>query len=223
MSARLSSAPAKKLQRQAGMVLLICLIFLTALTLLGLSASADAVLQKKLAANLQEAERARQAALSSLSWAEQWLLELDGLAPDSCTEPCNGLHIHTPGNLPPNPEFESLSWWLDHGHEAGIDPSSGNRITTVSAGSIDPAAWIIEAIHSNPPAEDGSTDLQVWYRILARGSGRTSAAVSVVEGILVRSWPSSDSTDLTDTSASNTCPGSGASAKCGRVSWRELR
>ena len=205
------------------MVLLICLIFLTALTLLGLSASADAILQKKLAANLQETERARQAALSTLSWAEHWLLELDGLAPDSCTEPCDGFHIHGPGNLPPNPEFENLSWWLDHGHEAGIDLINGNRITTVSAGSIDPPVWIIEAIHSNPPAEDGSTELQVWYRIIARGSGRTNAAVSVVESTLVRSWSSNDSTGSTDTSGANTCPGSGKSAKCGRVSWRELR
>ena len=43
---------------QSGMVLLLCLIFLTALTLLGLSASTDTVLQNQLAANLQETERA---------------------------------------------------------------------------------------------------------------------------------------------------------------------
>lgn len=223
MNDHLLTAPPKTRQHQTGMVLLICLIFLTALTLLGLSASADAILQKKLAANLQETERARQAALSTLSWAEHWLLELGGLAPDSCTEPCDGFHIHGPGDVPPNPEFESLSWWLDHGHEAGIDLVNGNRITTVSAGSIDPAVWIIEAVHSNPPAEDGSADLQVWYRILARGSGHTNAAVSVVESTLVRSWSSNAGTDLTDTSATNTCPGSGEPAKCGRVSWRELR
>lgn len=223
MRTRLLTAPPEILQRQTGMALLICLIFLTALTLLGLSASADAILQKKLAANLQETERARQAALSTLSWAENWLLEQNGLAPDSCTEPCDGIHIHTQGDLPPKPEFESLSWWLDHGHEAGIDPVNGNRITTVSAGSIDPPVWIIETIHSSSASEDGSTDLQIWYRILARGSGRTDAAVSVVESTLVRSWSSVDSSVLTDTSTGNTCPGSGESAKCGRVSWRELR
>lgn len=220
MSARVCSRPAKKPARQLGMALLICLIFLTALTLLGLSASADAILQKKLAANLQETERSRQAALSTLSWVEHWLLEFDGLAPSSCTEPCEGFHLHGPGNLPPRPEFENLSWWLDHGHEAGIDPLNGNRITAVSAGSIYPPAWIIETIHSIPASEDGSTQLQVWYRILARGSGRTNAAVSVMESTLVRSWPSTASTD---TPGANTCPGSGESAKCGRVSWRELR
>ncbi len=223
MSVRLLTAPAKKLERQTGMALLICLIFLTALTLLGLSSSADAILQKKLAANLQETERARQAALSTLSWVEHWLLEFDGFAPDSCTEPCDGFHIHIAGDLPLNPEFENLSWWLIHGHEAGIDPVNGNRITTVSAGSIDPPVWIIEAIHTSPASEESSTDLQVWYRILARGSGRTKAAVSVVESTLVRSWSTNDSTESTDTSSADTCPGSGKSAKCGRVSWRELR
>ena len=223
MSARPIIVPPKSLKRQAGMALLICLIFLTALTLLGLSASADAILQKKLAANLQETERARQSALSTLSWAEHWLLEQDGIAPDSCTEPCSGFHIHGPGDLPPKPEFEDLSWWLDHGHEAGVNPVNGDRITTVSAGSIDPPLWTIEAIHSSPASEDGSTKLQTWYRLLARGSGRTNAAVSVIESTLVRSWPSNDDIDSTDTPGANTCPGSGESAKCGRVSWRELR
>ena len=223
MIARLITEPPRTLQHQTGMALLICLIFLTALTLLGISASADAILQKKLAANLQEAERAKQAALSALSWAEHWLLEQDGLAPVSCTETCEGFHVHGPGDLPPKPEFKNLDWWLGHGHEAGINPVNGDRITTVSAGSIDPSLWIIEIIHSSPASEDGSTHLQIWYRLLARGSGRTNAAVSVIESTLVRSWPSNDGTGSIDTPGANTCPGSGKSAKCGRVSWRKLR
>ncbi len=203
---------------QTGMVLLLCLIFLTSLTLLGLSASADTILQNKLSANLQETERAKQSALSALSWAEHWLLELDGPAPAICSEPCEGLYIHPRGDLPPHPEFENFSWWMDQGHEAGIDPLTGNRITTITAGSINPPVWIIEAVHSIPPAENGTGQLQVWYRILARGSGRTDAAVSVIESTVVRSWSSIDNADM-----SGTCPGSEAEAKCGRLAWRELR
>jgi Tfp pilus assembly protein PilX len=200
---------------QNGMALLLCLIFLTALTLLGLSASADTVLQNRLAANLQETERAKQSALAALSWAEHWLLELEGPAPEICTEPCDSLYIHLPGDLPPHPEFESLSWWMDQGHEAGIDPLSGNRIATISSGSIHTPVWIIEAIHTIPPSEDPARPLQVWYRLLARGNGRTSASVSVIESILVRSWPATETT--------GTCPSSGPAESCGRFSWRELR
>ena len=208
---------------QKGMALVMCLIFLTALTLVGLSASADTVLQNKLAANLQETERARQSALAALLWAEHWLLELDGPVPESCTEPCDGLYVHTPGDLPPHPEFKSLSWWMEQGHEAGIDPLSGNRLATITSGSIHAPVWVIEAVHAIPPSENPATDLQVWYRILVRGSGRTNAGVSVIESTVVRSWPSIDSPELPDTESTETCPGSGPEEKCGRLSWRELR
>jgi len=208
---------------QNGVVLLFCLIFLTALTLLGLSASADTILQNKLAANLQDAERAKQSALSTLSWAEQWLLSLPGPAPENCIQACDGLYLHAPGELPSHPEFENLSWWTDHGHEAGVNPLSGDRITTITRGSIDTPVWIIEAAHAIPPSENGTTDLQVWYRILARGSGRSSAAVSVIESTLVRSWSSIESAQLPGTGTSGTCLGSEPEALCGRLSWRELR
>jgi Tfp pilus assembly protein PilX len=211
------------LNTQTGMVLLLCLIFLTALTLLGLSASADTILQNKLAANLQETERAKQSAFVALSWAERWLLELDGPAPENCSEPCDGLFLHAAGSLPPHPEFEDLSWWMGQGHEAGIDPLTGNRITTITAGSIDPPAWVIEAAHTIPSVENGTTDLQVWYRILARGSGQTNTAVSVIESTVVRSWSAIDSTEPPATATTGLCPGSEPTAKCGRTAWRELR
>lgn len=212
-----------RVHKQTGMVLLFCLIFLTALTLLGLSASADTVLQNKLAANLQESEHAKQSALATLSWAEHWLLELDGPAPESCDEACDGLYVHARGDLPPHPEFESLSWWMDHGQEAGIDPLTGHRITNISADSFNRPVWVIEAVHAIPPAENGTDDLQVWYRILARGTGQTSTGISVIESMIVRSWTTNRSTVLTETGTSGRCPGSDPTAKCQRVSWRELR
>jgi len=191
------------------MVLLLCLIFLTALTLLGLSASAEAILQNQLAANLQETQRARQSALAALTWAEQWLLGLDESAPEICDTACGGLKVHSKGTLSANPESEDLSWWVDQGQEAGINPLTGARIARIAASSIEPPMWIIEVIHELPPTENEATDLEVWYRILARGSGRTVASVSVVESIVVRSWASTESAEPT--------------AKRGRVAWRELR
>jgi len=207
----------------SGMVLLLCLIFLMALTLLGLAASSDAILQNKLTSNLQEAERARQSALLGLSWAEQWLLELDSPAPGSCSAPCDGLYLHTAGDLPTHPQHESFSWWMSQGHEAGIDPLTGNRVATIASGSIKPPVWIIEVLHSIPPTAEDSPDLQVWYRILVRGSGRTDNTVSVVESIVVRSWPLVEDAEFSGTGISGTCPGSGIPAVCGRFSWRVLR
>lgn len=223
MNTFLSSSPRYRLKPQAGMVLLLCLIFLTALTLLGLSASAEAILQNQLAANLQETERAKQSALSAQSWAEDWLLGLEDTAPETCSTTCDGLKVHAQGSLPLNPEFKDLSWWLNQGHEAGIDPLTGNLISEIASSSFSPPVWIIEAIHEISPAESGATDLQVWYRILARGSGRTDAGISVVESIIVRSWASIESTESTETGLAGICPGTEPGAICGRVSWRELR
>lgn len=218
-----SPAPiATKPTAQTGMVLLLCLIFLTALTLLGLTASADAILQNKLSANLQEAERARQSALTALSWAESWVLGLDNTAPEICTDPCSSVRIHAQGTMPVHPEYENLSWWLQYGHEAGVDPITGTRTAPVTNDNIDPPIWVIELAHTLPPAEDGSTDLQTWYRILARGSGPSNTVVSVVESTIVRSWPSPDDTETT-TRPSGLCPGADPVSTCGRLGWRELR
>lgn len=208
---------------QGGMVLLLCLIFLTALTLLGLSAAADTVLQHKLATNLQESEQARQSASAALSWAETWLLELEGPAPKDCTEPCEGSCVHTAGSLLPHPEYESLSWWRTHGHEAGVDPLTGNHVATITVSSFNAPLWIIEKLHEIPGIESDATDLQVWYRILARGNGRTETGVSVVESTVIRSWASIDDASGPAPETTEPCPGTEPTTDCGRVSWRELR
>ena len=207
---------------QCGMVLLMCLLFLMALTLLGLAASADAILQSKLAANLQEAERAKQSALLALSWAENWLLKLNGPALDVCQQPCSGLYLHAEEDLPSNPEFESFDWWMANGHEAGVDPITGERVATIAADSVNPPAWVIARARSISPAESGSPDLQVWYRILARGSGRTQTAVSVVESVIVRPWPAGAGSEPPSSGETSVCQGSETVTPCGRFAWREL-
>lgn len=205
------------------MVLLLCLIFLMSLTLLGLAASSDTILQNKLAGNLQESERAKQSALLTLTWAEQWLLSLDGVPPDICIAPCEGLKLHAAGGLPTHPEFESFSWWMDQGHEAGINPLNGDRIATISTDSFNPPAWIIEAARIIPPTVGANPNLQVWYRILARGSGQTDTAVSVIESTVVRSWLPVEVNETPDSDTALSCYRLEMPIKCGRFSWRELR
>lgn len=205
------------------MVLLLCLIFLTALTLLGLSVSADTLLQTRLSANLQETERTRQAAMTTLTWAEDWLLGLEGSAPAHCTSTCDGLYLHPEGNLPPHPEQKSSSWWADNGHEAGINPLNGERMQEISGDGPHPPAWIIEAVHSVPVEKNGSGYAKQWYRILARASGGTTSVVSVVESTVVRSWLAGSTPGNGENEVSKTCPGQGSANECRRVSWRKLR
>lgn len=202
---------------QSGMVLLLCLIFLTALTLLGLSASADAVLQHQLSANLQETERAKQSAQAAIGWAEDWLFELDSPPPQSCNAFCEGVLIHTSGSLPRNPEFESLSWWTQTAHEAWVDPLTGERLATAVTDRISAPLWMIESLHETSPDAGIS---QTWYRILVRGAGRTEAAVSVIEAVVTKRWSLPGDTE---TAPADPCAEPGPGANCGRMAWRELR
>lgn len=193
---------------QSGMVLLFCLMFLTALTILGLSASADTILQHQLATNLQQTELAKQTARTTLHWAEQWLDEIQGPAPETCSTACEGFTVHPLGRLTPHPEFANLNWWQSHGYEAGVDPLTGERLASIGISTIHPPLWIIEVIHDLPTGGESANPDLVWYRIVARGSGETDRAVSVVESIVAKSWSVDDEQNKQIT---------------GRVSWRELR
>jgi len=204
-----------------GMVLLLCLLFLLVLSLLGLSASAETVLQGKLSANLQDSERAKQSASLASSWAGHWLLSLEGPAPEFCTASCDGLILHAPGGLPPSPETESVDWWMANGQEAGVDPITGERLQTIGGDSAYAPVWIIQTVKTITPAESGEPDLQIWYRILARGAGHSETAVSVVESLVVRSWPVAPD-DGSFSIADGICPGSTPTAICGRFAWREI-
>jgi len=204
-------------------VLLLCLLFLTALTLLGLSASAETVMQDTLASNLQETQRARQSALATQLWAEQWLLGLGGTELLSCTHPCHGLFIHAAGSLPVRPEVEDLSWWTANGHEAGVDPLTGQRLATLATDGFSPPMWVIERVHHTAAAESGAADDQAWYRILARGSGQTLTGVSVVESIVARPWLPTGTPDPANDTQQGRCPGFDPGVPCQRIAWRSLR
>jgi Tfp pilus assembly protein PilX len=204
-------------------VLLFCLLFLAALTMLGLSASAETVMQDMLSGNLQETQRARQSATAAQAWAEQWLFGLSGAEPLSCAQPCQGLLIHTAGTLPAHPETGELSWWMANGHEAGIDPLTGQRVVMLSTQSNDPPLWVIERVQTVHAAENGATDDQVWYRILARGSGQTGSGISVVESIVTRPWIPAGTPEPAHVLLQDRCPGFNPGVPCHRVAWRSLR
>ena len=202
------------------MALLLCLLFLTALTLLGLSAASETVMQDRLADNLQETGQARQSALAAQDWAEDWLLGHFEVAPLPCVQPCEGPQIHASGTLPGRPETENLAWWLANGMEAGIDPVSGERLATLSIDSATPPVWIVESLHEERLVSASGDETQAWYRILARGNGHAGRGVAVVESIVTRPWRPARTIDAV---TQEPCPGFDSSYRCERVAWRTLR
>ena len=195
------------------MVLLLCMIFLTAMMLLGLSASADTILQQQLAANLQKAEQVKQSAQTALETAEKWLLGLDKPAPDACQAPCSQALIHPAGTLPADLQYKPLAWWLAHGQAGDQNPS-----TSKDTGS--PSVWLVELAYSITVA-DRPDERRSWYRVVARGSDPADTVVSVVESIVLKTWKDGENPPAEKSTIAASCtPGSG---DCGRQAWRRLR
>lgn len=192
---------------QQGMVLLLCLIFMTSLTLLGLTATTDTITQRQLASNLLDAERTRQAGQLALQWAENWLLESSGPAPAICSSSCTGFYAHPVGSLVANIQSEDAAMWQALGFEAGVDPATGARLATLPTSGANPAMWIIQNLHHSAAASDGSTPELDWYRILVRATGQSETSVSVVESVVSKSWAEDET----------------ATAFSKRVAWQELR
>lgn len=205
---------------QQGMVLLLCMIFLTAMMLLGLSASADTILQNQLVSNLQISERVKQAAQATLINAEQWLLDQGGPEPESCMSACTSPAIYSLNHLPSQPEQRSYEWWLENGHRPNSETSGTSSGSLNINNTLNAQVWLVETVFSIDAPQDNPTIKRVWYRILARAGNRSGTVVSVVESLFVHSWPLIDSSDEENEEDALDCP---VLANCGRVAWRRLR
>ena len=208
-----------------GSALLICMLLLTALTLLGLAAASDAGLQSRMIGNQDMTRRTTGHADAALRWAESWLLGLEGEArPTPCSDSCEaGQVVRLPGVYPETPEHETSAWWQANGFRAGHDPESGialdPALATVNAG------WIIEEIHFTEAGDDGIEQDIAYYRVMSRAPYPASHRAVVVESVLARPWGDSSWSDGFPPAPGQTaiCRQPGAPQLCGRMAWQMRR
>lgn len=210
----------RQLCRQTGIALLLCLLFLTALVLTVLNASADAIMQNQLAANQQAREQAEQAAAEALTWAESWLQTLDLEAPATQIETTQAEFLLVNVNKDTPIEQRTAKWWLENGYPIGADPADNAKPSAVTHFEPGQSLWLVEPLHWQAASNDGTTGVRAWYRIVARGSNKTGL-VSVTESIMVRSWPTEKQASIFNTNASDWCEFD--FSNCGRKTWRKLR
>jgi Tfp pilus assembly protein PilX len=216
--------PHAKPSVQRAAALLLCLVLLTALTLLGLAAASDQRLQIRISGNMARAAEARIAAEEALSWAEAWLLSLPGgERPVACRADCAaGQVIQAGASLPAGPERTDPQWWTDRGHQAGQDPVDG-EILDPRLASLQ-AAWVISEIAVPAEYTDGLEVELGYYRVIARGVGVSGREPAIVESIMARPWG-----DDTWSDALPPYPGQTGLCQryelepCGRLAWRRLR
>ena len=175
-----------------GIALVTGLILLAALSLLAFMAASGTALQRNMAANYQENSLALKNASAAAAYAKAWLysravFERESACEIDCLLPVG---IRHPGELPPQPEFETFAWWGDNAYVAGYNPQTADISPTPDNGT-EPAHWIIEEMHyetTGDVRDENRAESVAYYRILSRGTGRTSRSVAVIETIAARPW-----------------------------------
>jgi Tfp pilus assembly protein PilX len=219
--------PMGKRHLNHGAALLLGLLLLTALTLLGVAAGSDAVLQSQMAQNLENQNHSRQASEFALRWGEAWLLGLESTGrPTPCTEDCRGGDVIRGLDSFPYPvEHTAASWWDAAAFEAGVDPQNGVRLSAGSGLYSTLPLWVIEEVHHQAIA-DADPELDIgYYRILAYGRGPFLRHLTISEAIVARPWGAGVTAAVfpPDVTLSQFCSGFEPQIPCGRLSWRLLR
>ena len=218
---------------QSGIALLAGLVLLAAISLLALVAAGSMSLQRQMAGNFSDSQRARESAGVAVAQAEA---VLNGIAHDErnpgCLSDCFNTPLNTvirqPAELPLHPEFEDASWWYSWASEVGTDPVSGKRLGESWGFGSEPPRFLIEELHfdnlaSVKPADAPQLDGIGYYRILGRGAGQGPAAVAVLEAIIARPWLSDPSAEPDTNDNSAFCAPFKTWYDCGRMAGRQLR
>jgi Tfp pilus assembly protein PilX len=201
-------------------------MLLVALTLLGLAAASDSILQDRMTNNLVENGRLHHAANAALGWGESWLHgQPGGSRPQACETDCPPFGvIRIAGSLGVNPAYQPLDWWQAQAFREGSDPLTGAVL--VPTGMENPGYWLIEELLVTPgTGVEGAQPETGYYRLLARADDSGSNAYAVTESIVARPWGDPAWTDPFPGPAAYTpyCIQAELRPGCGRLSWRKTR
>lgn len=188
-------------RRQNGFVLVTSLIFLVVITLLAVSAMNSATIQERMASNLREKSRARQAADSALRQGEL-LLSGNNLA---TYKPAGGCYGSSSSDSSSCTAADSLRIW----RQGAV---LGNGVTDTSAAYLADSVWdqqdiqkysgdqnlehiefIVEEMTTSLPDDlNASTNAQgigkMLYRITAKAEGENPAATAVTQSVFAKRY-----------------------------------
>jgi type IV pilus assembly protein PilX len=176
-------------QRQKGAILVFCLIFLTVLTMMGVSGMESTTLEERMSGNMRDYTLAFQSAESALKSAEAWLVVQvnqpivsgDGSTTvwsENAMDPAaaDGRYWWEHANM-------THDWWTNNGDVV-------NDVAQVAA----PPRYIIEeyrTVDSGQGIDIGSgsaTVPRVFHRITARGVGVNAATAVTVQSTFVQTY-----------------------------------
>lgn len=170
---------------QSGVVLVASLMFLLVMTMLGLSGMQGTSLEEKMTGTMRDRALAFQAAESALRAAEA-SLSPGGSLPSFTTGGANGFFsksVAAPPDLKAvwnSPNQVSRYSGEDLAHVAQVPTYIIEELSYTSGGGSDTGG----SLRGDIPAEAGAA--KTWYRVTARGTGGTDAAVVVLQSVYRR-------------------------------------
>lgn len=199
---------------QRGAALVIALVFLVALTVLGLAAMGGNTLQQKMAYSVGENNLAFQSAESGLSAGESWLESRMEQPAADCTAPCGTATSIWPGRpVGTSPEvnlanLRDSAWWNTRGRKFGFtyeDVAGETEVLdqryslggvpldlTVAADAKRYPRYVIEELGKDPSGSvvvGGPKLYTLWYyQLSARGTGAQPLPATVVQSVYTKGF-----------------------------------
>lgn len=176
--------------KQRGAVLIFCLVFLLVLTMMGVASMESAVLEERMAGNMQDFNAAFQAAESSLQVGENWLA---GEVNWPATSADGSTTVWLRDSMDPD-TVDSLHWWQDGARDTRTWWNNNGVEVSAVEGVATPPHYIIEEVSTITTGQSigiGSglqNRVRVFHRITARGSGVGDAAVVQLQSTYVKAY-----------------------------------
>jgi type IV pilus assembly protein PilX len=178
-----------KHKQQKGAILIFCLIFLTVLTMMGVSGMESTTLEERMSANMRDYTLAFQSAESAIRAAEAWLAvqgNLPLVSGDGSTTVWTENSMDAAAN-------DGKYWW-DHANADWTWWMNNGVATTDVAEVSGQPRYIIEEYRSVDSGQSisigggGSTVPRVFHRVTARGVGINPTTSVSVQTTFVQSY-----------------------------------
>ena len=181
-----SGTAPKQICQQSGMALILSMIFLLVVTLVATGTMGSAIVEERMAGNLNNYNTAFQAAESSLRAGETWLEDrvfLPTLSADGST---------TVWILDaPDPDSDGIEWWQERDYTWG--DNNAEQINGISQVAVQPQ-YVIEEYFTGFQGQSlsiGTGEIstsRVMHRITARGVGGDASAEVLLQSTFLRPY-----------------------------------